>query len=58
MFTAKDQYRHPDGRINIERFQKNVNDLAAAGTAAATIDAKKHIDVSIVDEATARLKTH
>jgi sulfonate transport system substrate-binding protein len=58
MFTSKDQYRQPNGLINVERFQKNVNDLAAAGTAAATIDAKKHIDVSIVNEAAARLGTH
>jgi NitT/TauT family transport system substrate-binding protein len=58
MFSPKDQFRHPNGLINIERFQKNVNDLAAAGTAAATIDAKKHIDVSIVNEAAARLGTH
>jgi len=58
LFTNKDQYRHPNGLINIERFQKNVNDLAAAGTAAATIDAKKHIDVSIVQDAASRLGTH
>jgi len=58
LFTSKDQYRHPNGLINVERFQKNVNDLAAAGTAAATIDAKKHVDVSIVSEAASRLGTH
>jgi NitT/TauT family transport system substrate-binding protein len=58
LFTAKDQYRHPDGLINVERFQKNVIDLHNAGTAAAAIDANKHIDTSIVREAAGRLVTN
>jgi NitT/TauT family transport system substrate-binding protein len=58
LFTEKDQYRHPDGLINKERFQKNVIDLHNAGTAAAAIDANKHIDTSIVREAAGRLVTN
>jgi NitT/TauT family transport system substrate-binding protein len=58
LFTEKDQFRHPDGLINKDRFQKNVIDLHNAGTAAAAIDANKHIDTSIVREAAGRLVTN
>jgi NitT/TauT family transport system substrate-binding protein len=58
LFTEKDQFREPDGRIDVARLQKNVIDLAAAGTAAAPIDVRSHVDTSIVDEAAARLKAN
>jgi NitT/TauT family transport system substrate-binding protein len=55
LYTTKDNYRHPEGLIDVARFQKNVNDLADAGVAPGKIDATKYVDTSIVKEAAARL---
>jgi NitT/TauT family transport system substrate-binding protein len=55
IFTDKDNYHHPDLLIDAERFQKNVNDLHAAGVTPQVIDAKKYIDTSIVRDALARI---
>jgi NitT/TauT family transport system substrate-binding protein len=55
LFTAKDNFHHPDLLVDIERFQKNVDDLHKAGVVPATIVAKNHIDMSLVREALARV---
>jgi NitT/TauT family transport system substrate-binding protein len=56
LFTHADNYRDPEGRIDVARFQKNVDDLHKAGVIPGTIDAAKHIDTSIARDAAARLK--
>jgi NitT/TauT family transport system substrate-binding protein len=59
VFTNKDNFHHPDLMVDADRFQKNVNDLHAAGVTPATIEAKKHIDMSLVKDALARVgSTH
>jgi sulfonate transport system substrate-binding protein len=56
LYTTKDNYRHPEGLIDVARYQKNVDDLRAAGLLTGTIDATKHVDTSITREAAARLR--
>jgi NitT/TauT family transport system substrate-binding protein len=54
IFTNKDNFHHPDLMVDVARFQKNVDDLHKAGVTPATIDASKHIDMSLVREALVR----
>ena len=55
LYTTKDNYRHPDGLIDLPRYQKNIDDLHQAGLLPATIDASKYVDLTIAREAAARL---
>jgi NitT/TauT family transport system substrate-binding protein len=55
LYTKKDNYRHPDGLIDLARYQKNIDDFHAAGLLPGTIDASKHVDTSIAREAAARI---
>jgi NitT/TauT family transport system substrate-binding protein len=55
LYTTKDNYRHPDGLIDLARYQKNIDDLHKAGLLSGTIDAAKHVDTSIAREAAARV---
>jgi NitT/TauT family transport system substrate-binding protein len=55
LFTNKDNFHHPDLMVDVARFQKNVDDLHKAGVTPHTIDAAKHIDMSLVREALARV---
>ena len=57
IFTNDDNWHHPEGWINVERFQKNVDDLAKLGVTPGVIDAARYIDNSIQQEALARLKS-
>jgi NitT/TauT family transport system substrate-binding protein len=57
VLTNKDTYRHPEALVDVTRFQKNVDDMRAAGLITASIDATKYVDTSIAREAAARLKT-
>jgi hypothetical protein len=41
--------------MNVARFQKNLDDLHKYGLISGKVDARKHIDTSIVEEAKARL---
>ena len=56
VLTHKDTYRHPEALVDVARFQKNVDDMRAAGLIAASIDANTYVDTSIAREAAARLK--
>jgi NitT/TauT family transport system substrate-binding protein len=58
IFTTRDNYHHPDAKIDVARFQKNLDDLHRLGVTPGTIDAKKHIDSTIVEDALKRLKTN
>jgi ABC-type nitrate/sulfonate/bicarbonate transport system substrate-binding protein len=55
LFTSKDNFHHPEGWIDQARFQKNVDDLHKLGVTPGTIDAKTVIDISIQQEALARV---
>jgi NitT/TauT family transport system substrate-binding protein len=56
IFTTRDNYHEPNGRIDVARFQKNVDDLARLKVTPGTLDAKKYIDTSIVEDAVKRLR--
>lgn len=55
LYTKKDNYRHPEGLIDLARYQKNIDDLHQAGLLPGTIDASKYVDTSIAREAAARI---
>jgi NitT/TauT family transport system substrate-binding protein len=55
VLTAKDSYRSPDARIDVTRFQKNVDDMHAAGLFPGTIDARRVVDNSVAEEASRRI---
>ena len=55
LYTTKDNYRHPDGLIDLARYQKNVDDLHKAGVLPGTIDASRYVDLTIAREAAARV---
>ena len=56
VLTSKDTYRHPDALVDVARFQKNVDDMRAAGLITTSIDATKYVDISIAREAAARAR--
>jgi len=55
LYTTKDNYHHPLALLDRARFQKNVDDLVAAKVISGSIDANKYVDISIAQEAAARL---
>ena len=55
-FTTQDNYRHPEARVNVQRVQRNLDDLNKLGVLKAKLDMKKYVDSSIVNEAAARAK--
>lgn len=55
VFTGNDSYRDPNARVDVARMQKNIDDLKRLGVLKETIDAKKHVDLSIAAEAAKRL---
>ena len=56
VYTTKDQYRDPLLRINVERLQKNIEDLKEVGVVKTTIQAKDYVDMSMAEEAAKRFK--
>jgi NitT/TauT family transport system substrate-binding protein len=54
-FTHQDNYRDPNGLIDVARLQKNVDDLKLFGIEPETIDVRPHVDLSYVKEAAARI---
>jgi sulfonate transport system substrate-binding protein len=55
-FTTNDFYRDPNLRPDLESIQRGVNLLKDFGFIKATVDVPKYADLSLVDEAAARLK--
>ncbi len=55
-FTKRDYYRDPDMRPNLDALQKNVALIKELGFVKNDTDVKKHSDISLIDEAVARLK--
>jgi NitT/TauT family transport system substrate-binding protein len=56
LWTTKDNFHHPEGQINVERMQKNLDDLVTFGLLPGKVDAKKHVDPTIQRDALARIK--
>lgn len=51
LLKGKDYYHSPDGRINVQALQNNINALKQLGLIKETLDVPPHIDHSLVDEA-------
>jgi NitT/TauT family transport system substrate-binding protein len=56
LFTNQDTYRDRNLMPNLDALQKNVEVVKELGLVKTTIDVKKHSDLSLVQEALARLK--
>ncbi|HKA70777.1 MAG TPA: ABC transporter substrate-binding protein [Xanthobacteraceae bacterium] len=56
IFTNRDTFRDPNMLPNLDALQKNVDMTKDLGFVKATVDVKKHADLSIVQEAANRLK--
>jgi sulfonate transport system substrate-binding protein len=56
LFTKRDYYRDPDGLPNVDVLQRNIDALRALGLAKADLDARKYVDLSIVQEAARRIR--
>src|SRR5947209_3807152 len=55
LFTKRDYYRDPDGLPNVDVLQRNIEALRELGLAKADLDARKYVDLSIVQEAARRI---
>lgn len=56
VYTHDDYYYHPKALVNVERLQDNVKTLKEAGVIPATIDVKPYVEMSLAEEAAARIK--
>jgi NitT/TauT family transport system substrate-binding protein len=56
LFTDKDYYRDPNMLPNLAALQKNLDMTTDLGFVKAKVDLAKHVDLSIVKEAAARVK--
>lgn len=56
VFTNKDAYRDPNMMPNLDALQKNVDMTKDLGFVRASLDVKKHSDLSLLEEAVKRLK--
>ena len=54
-FTHTDNYREPNALPNVERMQKNLDDLVKLGILKEGLEVAKHVDLSIAKEAAARV---
>jgi sulfonate transport system substrate-binding protein len=53
---GKDYYRPADGIIDVKLLQSNFDDMQKLGVVKARVEAQKHVDMTYVREAAARLK--
>ena len=53
-FTKEDNYREPNAMVNVDRMQKNVDDLVKLGILKENIAVKNYVDLSIAQEAAGR----
>ena len=56
LFTKKDDYRDPNGKPDLAALQRNLNTQRSLGLLNADIDVKKYNDLSMEQEAAARIK--
>jgi NitT/TauT family transport system substrate-binding protein len=55
LVEGKDYYHSPDGKINVQALQNNINSLKELGLLKQTLDVAPHVDNSLLDEAAKRL---
>jgi hypothetical protein len=55
LLEGKDYYHSPDGKINVQALQSNINSLKDLGLIKETLNVAPHIDRSLLDEAAKRL---
>lgn len=56
IYTTGDYYYDPNAMVNVARLQKNIEDMKTAGIIPTTIEASRYVDMSLAQEATARLR--
>jgi sulfonate transport system substrate-binding protein len=56
VYTPTDYFYHPQLLVNVERLQANIATLKEAGAIPSTVDAKRYVDMSLAQEAAARIK--
>ena len=56
LFTKGDDFHAPDARPNVAAMQKNLDIQKELGLLKIDIDVKAHTDLSMIDEASARLR--
>jgi NitT/TauT family transport system substrate-binding protein len=56
LFTKQDYFRDPNMRPNLDALQNNVDMTRDLGFVKASLDVRKHADLSLVEEAAKRLK--
>jgi NitT/TauT family transport system substrate-binding protein len=56
VYTRGDYYYDPQARVDVERLQKNVETMKAAGIVPSAITVAPYVDMSLVKEAAARLE--
>ena len=55
LLEGKDYYHSPDGKINAQALQNNINSLKELGLLKETLNVAPHVDNSLLDEAAKRL---
>jgi sulfonate transport system substrate-binding protein len=55
-FTKRDDYRDPNGIVDMAALQRNVDDVYKLGFIKSALDVSKYADLSLVKEAAARIK--
>jgi sulfonate transport system substrate-binding protein len=55
LLEGKDYYHSPDGKINVQALQNNINTLKQLGLLKETLNVAPHVDNSLLDEAAKRL---
>jgi NitT/TauT family transport system substrate-binding protein len=55
VYSSKDYYYDPDAKVDVNRLQKNIDDMKRANIVPAAIDVAPYVDLSLADEAAARL---
>ena len=56
VFTERDSFRSMNAKFDPKSLQKNINDMHRLGFLKNTLDLKKHMDLSIADDAMKRIK--
>jgi len=54
-YTTKDSYKDPKALINMDRYQKNIDDMHKYGLIPTSLEMKKYIDISLAQDAAARV---
>jgi len=55
VYTKGDYYYDPNAMVDVARLQKNIEDMKTAGIIPATIEAQRYVDMSLAQEAAARV---